>query len=257
MNLSLLTGILTLGIVDSLNPFSIAAQAYLLGTPRPQARAWTFLFGSFLIYFVAGIFIVQGALIVFQSLLPLFPGWLTFAAGLSLGMASVAASVYLWRRSRAGAAFVPPAHLSVPATFAFAAFSTMSDLPTALPYFGAAAQIAGSTAHRPAQLGWLLLYNAIYVAPLLLLIVLHALLGSRSDVLFGSIQRAVNWGFSYLLPPLILIFGLGLIYWTVAPFFPGFVTRAAHNILKMRESEVKQATPHMARSSIIPCGVKA
>jgi cytochrome c biogenesis protein CcdA len=217
MNTPLLMGVLTLGIVDSLNPFSIAAQAYLLGTPRPRARAWTFLLGSFLIYFLAGVFIVQGAAILVRSVLPMLPPWFLASGALALGIASLLLAFYLWKQAKAGTAFVPPANLSVPATFAFAAVSTVSDLPTALPYFGAAAQIAASTSEMLPQLGWLLIYNLVYVAPLFLLIALHDLLGERSDAVFGRIQRVVNWGFAHLLPPLILILGLGLIYWATAP----------------------------------------
>lgn len=212
MNGALLLSLIGLGAVDSLNPFSIAAQAYLLGTQKPGPRAWAFLFGSFATYLLGGIFLVQGILVVVQSLLHLVPDWVFVSGRLALGAASIALAIYLWRRSSQGAAFTPPSDLSVRATVVFAVGSTVSDLPTAVPYFAAAGQIASATTSFWDQLGWLTIYNAVYVGPLLLLVTLHYILGARSEALFGRIQAGVNWAFARLLPPLILLLGVWLIF---------------------------------------------
>ncbi len=43
MTLSLFSLLTVLALTDALNPFTVAAQAYLLGTPRPMPRSIAFL----------------------------------------------------------------------------------------------------------------------------------------------------------------------------------------------------------------------
>lgn len=64
-----------LALIDALNPFSIAALAFLLSTDRPVQRAVVFVVGTFAVYFLAGVVLLEGWLILIEALLPLLPGW--------------------------------------------------------------------------------------------------------------------------------------------------------------------------------------
>lgn len=217
MSLELMAVVLGLAAVDALNPFSIAAQAYLLGTAQPYKRAWTFAVGSFAVYLAGGVLFVQGAGAFLRSLLPELPRLVLPVGAIALGIGCVALAAHLWFKSNRGKPFVPPADLSVSATLGFAIFSTLSDLPTALPYFAAAAKIAETSDTFLTQVAWLLVYNLVFIAPLVMLIWVHIALGVRSASVFGSIERSVNWSFVFLLPPLLALGGLWLVYWGSVP----------------------------------------
>jgi hypothetical protein len=196
-----------LALLDALNPFSIAAQAYLLGTPRPMARSIAFLLGTFATYFAAGLLLVGGANAIVERVLPRLPAWLFASAELALGIACIAGAVYL-RRSAAGGLSSTPKSLGAGAAVVFAVVATATDVPTALPYFAAAGSIASSSASAWTQAGWLALYNVLYVSPMAALIALRAFGGSRVDGVFGAVQRAIDWSFAWLLP--LFAAGLGL-----------------------------------------------
>lgn len=201
-----------LALLDSLNPFSVAAQAYLLGTPRPMRRSLAFLAGTFATYFVGGLLLLQGWLAFFARLLPLLPGWAPAAAEVAAGAGLAAVGAWMWRRGGGGVAFRPPADLSVRAAVVFAAASTAADLSSALPYFAAVSRIAAAGGNTAAKLLPLVWYNLLYVLPLAALIAAYAALGpDRSAAVFGQVRQAVDWAFAKLLPPLVLLSGVALI----------------------------------------------
>lgn len=208
-----LFGVLTgLALADSLNPFTVAAQAYLLGTPRPMPRSVAFLLGTYATYLLGGLVLLEGWTLVLQRIAPLVPWWGLGAGELALGLATVAFGIWSLRKARAGVAFTPPAQLSIGATLVFAVASTVSDLPTALPYFAAVNRVAAEIDGLPRQLvavGW---YDLVYCAPMIALIVARTLLSAeRSELLFGRLRSAVDWAFAKLLPPVLLLTGVALL----------------------------------------------
>jgi len=213
MNWPLLGALTGLALADSLNPFTVAAQGYLLGTPRPLGRSVAFLVGTFATYFLGGILLLQGWLAFFRHLAPRIPaGWIG-AGEIILGLVLAGFAVWTFRRAGGGTPFRPPENLSVPATLAFAAASTVGDLPSALPYFAAVNRIAAGTDSLAAELLWLAWYNLLYVGPLILMIAAHAFLPSeRSAALFGRIRGAIDWSFAKLLPPLMALGAAFLLY---------------------------------------------
>lgn len=133
-----------LAAVDSLNPFSIAAQAYLLGTPSSTPRSLVFLAGTWLAYFLGGLLLVRGLQAFIASILPGLPFWTVLLGEVTLGLVCIGLSGYLWRCAKHGKMFTPPKHMGLRSTALFAVATTLSDLPTAVPYFAAAAQIVTS-----------------------------------------------------------------------------------------------------------------
>lgn len=208
-----LLGVLTaLALADSLNPFTVASQAYLLGTPRPMRRSLAFLAGTYAAYFAGGVLLLEGWSVLMGRVLPLVPAWGYAAGEVALGAALAGFAAWSWRRARGGSPVTPPASLGVGATLAFAAASTAADLSSALPYFAAVSRIAAEVPGWGARLGLLAWYNLLYVSPLLLLCAARAGLGpARSERFFGRARAAVDWAFARLLPPLLLLAGLALL----------------------------------------------
>lgn len=212
MNIELLGVLMGLALADALNPFTVAAQAYLLGTPRPMPRALTFLAGTYATYFLGGVLLLEGWNQFLARIAPLIPAW-GFGAGESaLGLLLMGFAIWSITRTRQGKPFRPPAALSLPATLAFAVASTFSDLPTALPYFAAANQIAAANAGWAHDLGWLLVYNIVYCAPMIALVAAKTLMSdAASTALFGRITGAIDWAFAKLLPPVMVVAALLLL----------------------------------------------
>lgn len=207
--LAVLTG---LALADSLNPFTVASQAYLLGTPRPMRRSLAFLAGTYATYFAGGVLLLEGWTILLRRVLPLVPAWGYGAGEMALGAVLAGFAVWSWRRAAGGSPVTPPAGLGVGATLAFAVASTGADLTSALPYFAAVSRIAAEVPGWGARLGLLAWYNLLYVSPLILLVAVRALLSPEaSERFFGRARAAIDWAFARLLPPLLLVAGIALL----------------------------------------------
>lgn len=209
-----LIGLLSgLALIDALNPFTIAAQAYLLGTPRPMRRSIAFLVGTYATYLAGGVVLLLGWGAFLARVLPLLPGWAIPAGEILLGVGAFGFGIRSLRKSATGTPFAPPSDVSVRATLGFAVASTFADLTSALPYFGAISQIASADLGdwtTGLALAW---YNLLYCAPLIALIIARAALSEEASALFfGRMRRAIDWAFAKLLPPLLILAGAGLAF---------------------------------------------
>jgi cytochrome c biogenesis protein CcdA len=212
VNTSLLATLAALALADSLNPFTVAAQAYLLGTPRPMARSAAFLIATFVTYLVGGVLLLEGLSLFVARIVPLIPAWGLGAGELVLGLLLALAAIHTARMARAGTPFTPPAQLGLGATILFAVGSTASDVPTAIPYFAAVGSIAAQNGGWGHDLLLLTLYNLLYCAPLIALLTARAVLSEkRSETLFGRLRMGIDWAFARLLPPLVALGAVALV----------------------------------------------
>lgn len=167
MTPDLLGGLVLLALVDSLNPFSIAGLLYLLLTPRPLPRAAAYLAGTVLVYFLGGVTLFVGL-----DALPLAELRPSGRAGHlvlgGVGAALLGAGLWL-ERSRSKAATAPRS-LHPGVVGLFGAVSTLSDLPTAVPYLVAVERLTAASVGLGSALLALAGYVLVYVAPLLALL---------------------------------------------------------------------------------------
>lgn len=212
MTWGLLAMVSGLALVDALNPFTIAAQAYLLGTPRPLRRSITFLIGTYLTYLAGGVVLLLGWSAFLLQVVPLLASWAIPAGEVLLGLGTLGFGIWSLRQAASGTPFTPPSDLSVRATLGFAVASTIADLTSALPYFVAVSQI------RPARVGGLQTalmlswYNLLYCAPLIALVAGRMSLGEAASAkFFGRTRSAIDWAFAKLLPPLLMVAGAVLV----------------------------------------------
>lgn len=201
--------IIGLGIADALNPFSIAAMAFLLTTDKPFERGATFIIGTLLVYFPGGIALLQGWTAVLKSILPSLPAWVLPAAYIISAIACFGFAFYLYWQTRSadGKLKTAPSNLSLMATLIFAIASTLSDLPTALPYFAAVNAISGVSTDLTHQLSLLAFYNLVYISPLILMLMISVLAGTKTKASLEKVRSAVDWSFAHLLPPVIALLG--------------------------------------------------
>lgn len=208
------------GITDALNPFSIAAMAYLLATDRPVERGIIFIIGTLFIYFPGGIALMEGWSAILKNILPALPVWLPVPMYLIFGLACLAFAFYFYRQGKKNNAQEAPklSSLSLTATFIFALGSTISDLPTALPYFAAANIIASLSDTLFYQLSLLALYNFIYVSPLILMLAIRMSAGARAQAYLVKVRVGIDWCFAHLLPAAIGLLGFYLLargFWMI------------------------------------------
>jgi hypothetical protein len=208
-----LLSLIALGIADALNPFSIAAVVYLLTTDKPFERSATFIIGTFLFYFIGGIAMMEGWTQILKNILPVLPVWIPILFYVIAGIACLAIAQHLRLRAKKGDGkqYVSIANLSLRTIFLFAIASTLSDLPTAIPYFVALDIIAHGDSGIIKKIGLLSLYNLIYIGPLALLLIIKMSADERVPAVFLKIRQGIEWSFAKLLPPLIALFGMYLL----------------------------------------------
>jgi cytochrome c biogenesis protein CcdA len=82
--------------------------------------------------------------------------------------------------------------------------STLSELPTALPYFGAIPIMVATETNFLGLLAWLAFYSLIYVSPLIVLLYFRQMAHKQFEPLVGSINRSMDWAIRRLTPTLLV-----------------------------------------------------
>ena len=98
-----------------------------------------------------------------------------------VGLVAIAASGVLWHRRHGVEAAVAGAETRVTRVAPIAGATIAAvELPTALPYFAVIAVLAGSQERTVALVGLVVLFNVIFLAPVVAIALLRALAGPRA-----------------------------------------------------------------------------
>jgi cytochrome c biogenesis protein CcdA len=195
-----------LAFLDSLNPFSIAACVVVIAGQQSLARGLIFITATFLAYFLGGVALVSGWVEAAAAMRPWIKPWMMITFWLALGLGSFVGAVILWRRPAATESkeAKPPTTAALVGVFLFALSSTLSDLPTALPYFGAIPIMVATETNFLGLLAWLAFYSLIYVSPLIVLLYFRQMAHKQFEPLVGSINRSMDWAIRRLTPALLV-----------------------------------------------------
>lgn len=189
--------VLGLALVDSINPSALAVALYWLSQPSPVPRVLAYVAGIAVTYLTLGVALMLGFGSLAQALGHLADHPVTLGVQLVLGIAMFGYGVFA---PKASASDPPPQRQPSRAGLVGMALLgvtiTAVELTTAFPYFGALALMTSAQLAWPQWLLLLLVYNAIFVAPPLALVGLHALAGPRMRERFerwrGSLQRGAR-----------------------------------------------------------------
>ncbi|MEO6102890.1 MAG: GAP family protein, partial [Pseudoxanthomonas sp.] len=191
---SLLSSLLLLALLDSLNPSALVVALWLLSRPKPAARLLAYVAGILASYLALGITMMLG----FTALSERLGQALDHPVALAMqGLLGAALLVYaIFAPSSAHAAQEPdlPATGKLLGFFVLGMAVTAAELVTALPYFAAIALMIGDNLEAAQWLPLLLGYNLIFIVPPLLLLGLHALLGHRTDERFARWRERLRRG---------------------------------------------------------------
>jgi cytochrome c biogenesis protein CcdA len=185
--------IVSLGLADSVNPVTILIAVYLASTSDARPRLAGFVVGVFAVYLLSGAVLVLGADGLLHGALGGIDVPQRDLVSVLAGGAAIALAALLWvNRARWRRMRPPDWALEPRSTLVLGAAVTAIDLPTAFPYFGAIGVILTSGASSVGQILLLVLFNALYVLPLVLILVAHLALGDRCRSALASARAAIE-----------------------------------------------------------------
>ncbi len=211
----LLITLTPISLVDSLSvvPFSVVVLAVLLSGPKPYLSSVSFLLGTALSYFAAGVLIAVGlGAVVAQAADALVhwfknPSALDYVLSVIIGFGLVVLG-YRWAMARRKRAADKPVQTGMDPLQAFTlgAGATIAGLWGALPYFAAIDQILKADTSTWEAVVALAFYNLVFISISAALVIIRACVGSRADPIFEAVDRFFQvWGKRVLIVLMVLL----------------------------------------------------
>jgi cytochrome c biogenesis protein CcdA len=216
-----LLSLLALALVDSINPSAIVVTLYLLSRGRVAAQVLVYVTAIFLTYLTLGVMLTLGIDAVLLSLRTAGGGRLGYIVQSLIGLAML---VYAIRAPTAAksAPRVEPSASTYAALALLGVTVTTMELPTAVPYFGAIAILTTADLPMAQWLPLLVVYNAIFVLPPVLLLVGHVVLGNRLDTRYADLRERLQAGARETMLWICGLVGSGLLVWGVVEYLARF-----------------------------------
>jgi cytochrome c biogenesis protein CcdA len=172
--------VVSVALVDSLNPTTIVPALYLGTGPKATRAVLGFAAGLFAVNLAAGVaLLLLGNGIA--NHLPHPSQCLIHSGEIALGIVLIAVAIVTWihrhrvagglsRIDSGGHRFAPLGGATIAAV----------ELPTAFPYFAVVAAIAASGQSAAYQVAMIVLFNLLFLAPVLTIAVVRLLAGDRA-----------------------------------------------------------------------------
>jgi cytochrome c biogenesis protein CcdA len=217
----MLLGLLALALVDSINPSAIVVTLYLLSRERMPAQVVVYVAAIFLTYLTLGSMMMLGIDALLPSLRTTGNSRLGFIVQGVIGLAMLLYAIRAPTTAKS-ASRVEPRASTYAALALLGVTVTAMELPTAVPYFGAIVLLTTADLPIARWLPLLVLYNAIFVLPPVLLLVGHIVFGRRLDPRYADLRERLQAGAR---ETMLWIFGLvggGLLVLSVVEYIARF-----------------------------------
>jgi len=198
----------SIAITDSINPATVGPAIYLATHDRPKLRITEFTGGFLLINAGFGALVVIGPGRLLLNALAHPSATQEHLIELIGGLVMVAIGVgVLIVRDRVNQAMAPTSTAWNRGPLWVGAGLAAAELPTAFLYFGGLAAIIGSREEIPAQLVLVLLYNLIFMAPVLAVIAILMFLGESAERRLLAVGEWLRRRASVVIGALMLVAG--------------------------------------------------
>jgi cytochrome c biogenesis protein CcdA len=184
----------SIAVADSVNPSTILPALWMAG--RSRAHLMSFTLGVFVAYLAGGLVLVFGPGPVLISALHHVRGTVEHTVEVAAGAVVLAVALGLWRSRRSErVARLPRPGSTRASAFALGAAIMGVELPTAFIYFGAITAVLASHRGALAEVSMLVVYNTLFVAPLVAIFVIRRFAGERAERWLASgSERVIGFG---------------------------------------------------------------
>jgi cytochrome c biogenesis protein CcdA len=182
--------VVSIALADSVNPTTVIPALYLATGPHPGRTVLGFAAGFFAVNAVGGL-LALGLGNRVAGVVRHVRGDVLGAGEIVAGLVALLVGALLWHRRHAASERIARSDELV-RRFAPAAGAGLAavELPTAVPYFAVLALLATSGESAAALIALVLVFNLVFLAPVLVVAIVASVAGRRTDML-ASARAAV------------------------------------------------------------------
>ena len=207
----LLAAVLLIAVADSVNPSTLAPALYLAAGRMAVRSLFGFIAGVLVVYVVGGLVLLLGPGQALLGLLPRPGDEVRVLLEVCVGAALFAVASVLWLgRSRVARQVTKNQGRVDRSSFLLGMGIVVIELPTAFPYFAAIALMIGSGKDIPIQVGLLLAFNVVFVAPLLAIMIVRSLTGEHGRSWLERLRVGLDARLAVLIPSFVLAAAVAL-----------------------------------------------
>jgi cytochrome c biogenesis protein CcdA len=204
--------VVTVGILDSVNPSTVVPALYLATRRNGHRAVAAFTVGVFGMSLLGGLVLTVGPGHALVSQLPRPGRHSTALVELCLGAASLLVALGLWlARSRVARRVRRKKQRSGRSPLILGAGIMAVELPTAFPYLAVIAAVVGSGRRVSTQIALVVLFNTIFVAPLVVIAAIRSLAHARAEASLARLRDGVDRHTATLLPLLVALVAVALL----------------------------------------------
>lgn len=220
----LLGTVITTSFFDSLNPSAIAQQMLLQVMVKNKRHIWFFIFGIGTANLVLGLAIYYGIATWVSKLLSkaieIYP-WYVYGAALGAGILCLLLGIRLISKTKRNiknsvevtTEVKNPSQISPLFLFFLGAAFCAVELTSAFPYFGFLAILTTYNLTFPLVIVFLIIYDLIYVLPLILLYFAYNKL--QGTAIIKKIESILSKVAAYIVPVVVTLLGILLLYYGI------------------------------------------
>jgi cytochrome c biogenesis protein CcdA len=210
--LALIALVAAVAAIDSANPTTVGPALFLATAKNARSSVAQFTLGVFAVSLAGGVILTFGPGKLLVDAVPRPGDELKHWIEIALGVVALIAAAVLWRiRSRLSGRAHQKEHQVGRSSLLLGAGIMLVELPTALPYFAVIAALVESEVSRLAQLLLLVLFNVIFVAPLVVILGVRLLASDDAVARLEQLRAALHRRMGVLIPAAVALVGVVLI----------------------------------------------
>ena len=202
--------VISIGLVDSINPSTIAPALYLATGKGARRRVGEFTLSVFIVYLAGGALVAIGPGQLLRSAFDVdIQQTIRHVAEVVAGVVLIVSAAIVWAtRGRLSTRRMPQASPKRRSGAWLGATITAVELPTAFPYFAAIAAILASGLGPLRQFTLLVIFNLCFVLPLIAIMATLTFAGDSSERILATWRRFLDRRWPQLLAGLLLLVGV-------------------------------------------------